>query len=238
MRLLNLLSSCRSRMLLPLITIVAISLPVRIAAQEAPYKFDIGAQLGMSGYLGDVNESNMFRRPGMEAALQFRYIINTRWSLRSQLGLQTLKGDSRDFGYVFPAGAHYSFSSTVYDVSERVEFNFFPYGIGETYKRLRRWTPYVAVGLGASLASAKGGGSHVAMIVPMTVGFKYKPAERWNLALEFNMVKTFGDHADGEIADLYTIKSSFVKNTDWYSGICFSVSYEFGRRCETCNRID
>ena len=41
-----------------------------------------------------------------------------------------------------------------------------------------------------------------------------------------------------ELTDLYQIKSSFLKNTDWYSTLTFSISYEFGRRCVTCHRID
>ena len=33
-------------------------------AQSAPYKFDMGVSLGMSGYIGDANSSNPFRHPG------------------------------------------------------------------------------------------------------------------------------------------------------------------------------
>ena len=53
------------------------------------------------------------------------------------------------------------------------------------------------------------------------------------------MTKVFGDNVDSrELTDLYQIKSSFLKNTDWYSTLMFSVSYEFGERCVTCHRID
>ncbi len=37
---------------------------------------------------------------------------------------------------------------------------------------------------------------------------------------------------------LYQIESSFIKNTDWYSNIQISVTYEFGERCQTCHYVD
>ena len=52
------------------------------------------------------------------------------------------------------------------------------------------------------------------------------------------MTKVFSDHVDGALADLQTIKSSFLKNTDWYSNISISLTYEFGKRCATCHYVD
>ncbi|MDE7136375.1 MAG: hypothetical protein K2N91_07060, partial [Muribaculaceae bacterium] len=101
-------------------------------------------------------------------------------------------------------------------------------GIGETYKNLRRWSPYIALGLGASVASCDGKTSF-APTLPMAVGVKYKLKERLNLGIEFSMTKVFGDKID-QIDDPYMIESSFIKNTDWYSNISISLSYEFGNR--------
>ena len=47
----------------------------------APYKFDLGAGIGMSGYIGDVNSSNPFRHPGFTGDLRFGYLIDSRWAL-------------------------------------------------------------------------------------------------------------------------------------------------------------
>ncbi len=210
-----------------------------MSAQEAPYKFDLGGGIGMSGYLGDVNESNMFKHPGLDVHAQFRYIANARWAIRTQLAYATYKGDSEDFNMVFPDGETYSFSSSAIHLDVRGECNFLPFGIGETYKRLSRWTPYVAVGVGASLTMGKdGAGNSVAFTVPLSVGVKYKLKERLNISAEFTFAHLFGDKLDGDLTDLYRIKSSFVKNNDWYSAIGVSLTYEFGKRCETCNRID
>ncbi len=211
---------------------------VPASAQSAPYKFDVGASLGMSGYLGDANRANLYSHPGFVGELSMRYLPDTRWAVRGMLSTFGLSGNTADMTEVLPAGANYEFTSQVYALDIRGEVNFFAFGIGETYKRLRRWSPYLAVGVGACLSSS-GGKTHFAPTIPMAVGLKYKAAERVNLALEFNMTKALGDHVDGaDLADLNGIKSAFYKNTDWFSRLTVGVSYEFGPRCETCHYVD
>lgn len=219
--------------------VLAVALPGR--AQNADdadsYKFDIGLGLGMSGYLGDINESNMFRHPGFAGQFTFRYMLpDARWAFRGVLTAASLRGNSGDFKNWLPGETPVTFSSMIYDLGGRVEFNFLPYGIGETFKKLRRWTPYVGVGLGVCLASANG--TYVTGSVPLAVGFKYKPRKRLNLMLEFCVSKTLGDNLDGQLSDLQGIKSSFLKNTDWHSGLMLSLTYEFGKRCSTCHYVD
>ena len=220
----------------------ALAFPARAFAQTQEsveeYKFDIGVGIGMSGYLGDANESNMFAHPGVAFNATFRYLINSRWAIRGMLTGVSLSGSTADMDNVLPEGKVYDFKSSVYDLGARAEFNFFNYGIGETYKRLTRISPYLSLGLGVAMASS-GGDTSVAMSLPMGFGVKYKLRPRLNLGLEFSMTKVFGDKVDSsELTDLYQIKSSFLKNTDWYSSLMFTVTYEFGKRCVTCHRID
>ncbi len=227
----------RRAIILLVLAVCTIQQSARLCAQEETYRFDIGAGIGMSGYLGDVNESNIFKHPGFAGQLSFRYLFDTRWAIRALLTTASLSGNSADFGIIFPGGSQYSFTSQIYDLGARGEFNFFNYGIGETYKRLRRWTPYLAVGIGMTFASANG--TFAAMTLPMAFGVKFKLRPQLNLMAEFAMTKAFGDHLDDKnISDLYQIKSSFLKNTDWYSTIMISISYEFGKRCATCHYVD
>ena len=205
-------------------------------AQEESYRFDIGGQLGMAGYLGDAS-SSIFSKPGVSFGASFRYLPDVRWAVRGVLNVMSLSGDTAGMDDVLPGGASYSFKSTVYDLGGRIEFNFLPYGIGGTYKKLRRWTPYLTLGLGATLAAC-GGEKNFGLNIPMGFGLKYKLRERLNLGAEFTMTKVFSDHVDGALADLQTIKSSFLKNTDWYSNISISLTYEFGKRCATCHYVD
>lgn len=218
--------------------VVAAAFALSAPAQSAPYKFDFGAEIGMSGYIGEANRANLFSHPGFAGELSVRYIGDTRWALRGVLSTLSLSGNSADMSDVLPDAASYSFKSQVYELSVRGEFNFFAYGIGETYKRLRRWSPYVTIGIGAAMASTAGK-TYVAPTIPMGVGVKYKLRERLNLGVEFTMTKAFNDHFDGpDLSDLNQIKTAFYKNTDWYSRITVGISYEFGKRCETCHYVD
>lgn len=210
---------------------------VTLKAQETPYKFDIGFSAGMSGYAGEAS-SNVFSHPGFAAEASFRYLPTSRWAVKGALGVSTVSGNTADMDNVLPGGAQYSFNSTVADLGARVEFNFFSYGIGETYKRMRRWSPYLTLGLGVTMASCDGN-TAFGPNIPMGAGIKFKLKERLNLNVEFVMTKVFNDHIDGkDLSDLATIKSSFLKNNDWYSHFSVGISYEFGKRCETCHYVD
>jgi len=222
--------------LLAIILLLVCAASQRMAAQEETYRFDIGGQAGMSGYLGDAS-SSIFSETGFSGGVSFRYLPDVRWAVRGVLNVFGLSGNTSNMDDVLPGGAEYSFNSVVYDLGGRVEFNFFPYGIGETYKKLKRWTPYLTVGMGMSLAKC-GGAGNAGFNIPMGAGLKYKIKERLNLGLEFTMTKVFSDRIDGDLTDLYQIKSSFLKNTDWYSNISLSLTYEFGKRCATCHYVD
>ena len=110
--------------------------------------------------------------------------------------------------------------------------------IMESYRKLKRITPYITAGLGATMWSVDGK-TGAAFTIPFGVGVKYKPSRRLNIGLEFLMKKTFTDRLDGAMLDdPYGIKSSFMKNTDWYSTLTVTVTYEFSKRCEVCNYKD
>lgn len=212
-------------------------LPERAKAQE-DFRFDAGGGIGMTGYLGDANTANLWSNPSWDLELLFRYIINPRMALKTNFYTGGLKGDSSKMTNVFPDGQNFKFSTSFYELGEMFEFNFFNYGIGETYRKLKRVTPYITAGLGLTAWSADGD-SGVAFNIPLGVGVKYKPSKRVNLGLEFLMKKTFTDKLDGPaLDDPVGIKSSFMKNTDWYSTLTFTVSYEFSKRCAVCNYKD
>lgn len=206
------------------------------ATAQEDYRFDVGVGLGMTGYLGDANNANLWKHPGWDAEGLFRYVINPRWALKTNLYVGGLSGNSEDMTNVYPEGKDFKFTTTFYELGEMAEFNFFSYGIGETYRKLKRITPYITAGIGLMgwRVDGKGGFS---FNIPMGVGVKFKVNKRLNLGAEFLMKKTFSDKLDGA-ADLYGIKSSFMKNTDWYSTFTFTVSYEFGLRCATCHYQD
>lgn len=223
--------------LLTFLTLTALSAPTFMKAQEVEsYKFDVGAGLGFSGYLGDTNGSNLFNHMGLAVNAEGRYLFNERWSLRGQFTYAGISGNSADFENVFPGGEQYEFKSNVYDFGVRGEVNFFNYGLGKGYKRLRRWTPFLSLGVGVSVAACEGKAT-AGLSIPMGLGVRFKVRPRLNLHAEFSMTKVFSDKMDS-VKDPQQIASSFLKNTDWYSTFMIGFSYEFGPRCVVCNRID
>ena len=72
--------------------------------------------------------------------------------------------------------------------------------------------------------------------------FNFFPySDKFNLGCEFSFRKLFGDGLDvtddsnAFLDDPYHMKGSFLKNKDWYSFLLFTVTWDFGPRCRTCN---
>lgn len=205
-----------------------------LRAQE--YRYEVGPALGVSGYLGDVNDGNMYKHPGVAGGGLFRYLMNSRWNFKASLTYAGLSGDSNDIDRQLPHDEHYDFSSSVFDLGVSAEFNFLNFGMGARYKRYKRFTPYMTVGLGAAIGVTSGE-TNFSMVMPLGIGFKYKLKERLNLGFEFTMRKAFGDKLDG-LTDLNGVNHGFAKNTDWYSVAVFTVTYEFSKRCTKCHYVE
>lgn len=225
------------RNLLKILLVLATASASFAARAQEDYRFDIGGGIGMTGYLGDAS-SNLYASPSWDAEILFRYIYNPRFNFKTNFYVGGLGGDTSKMNDILPDGENFKFTTTFYELGEMVEFHFFNYGMGERYRKLKRWTPYITAGLGVTAWKADGKFGAAATI-PLGIGFKYKPALRWNLGLEFLMKKTFTDRLDGEhLKDPYGIKSGFMKNTDWYSTLTITISYEFSKRCAVCNYKD
>ncbi len=207
-------------------------------SDDDDYRYDIGGGLGMTGYLGDANTSNLWGNPSWDVEALFRYILNPRFAFKTNFYVGALRGNSADMTNVFPDGQTFKFNTTFYDLGEMVEFNFFNYGMGRKYQKLSRITPYITAGLGFTVWTTDGT-ANATLNIPFGIGVKYKLNKRVNLGMEFLMKKTLSDKLDGEnLSDPYQIKHSFMKNTDWYSTLTFTISYEFSRRCAECHYKD
>ena len=217
------------------LAVIMLMIASMMAAQAQEYRFEAGGALGMSGYLGDANNANLLKKPGYVAGGLFRYIINSRMALKANLLTAKISGNSANLANVYPDEQTYAFSSQLYDLGAQFEFNFLNYGIGSKYLKLKRISPYLTLGVGATLAT--GDGDAFTLNVPMGVGVKYKLSERLNIGLEFTMRKTFSDELDG-LKDLNGVTSGFAKNTDWYSFTMISITYEFSKRCRTCHYVE
>jgi len=211
-----------------------------LSAQEDPeYRMEGGVGVGMVNYLGDFN-SNLGKNYKPLGALLAKYRFNPRMSLAMNIGYGTLAGSSKDTETWYPEDVQTpltpreeSFSHSLIDVGFSYEYNFWAYGTGQEYRGARRVVPFISLGLGATYASAPGGAFTANL--PLGLGVKYKIGQRWNLTAQWGMHFTMSDNLDG-VKDPYTIVSNgLFKNTDCYSRIQVSVTYDFWAKCKTCN---
>lgn len=222
----------------PLAVILMMAFSALDMRGQEDFRFDMGGGIGMTGYLGDANTANLYRNPSWDAELLFRYIGNPRWAFKTNFYTGGLRGNTEQMTNVLPGGKNFSFSTTFFELGEMAEFNFFNYGIGERYRKLKRFSPYITGGLSLTLWTVEGH-TYAGFTLPFGAGLKFKVNKRLNLGLEFLMKKVFSDRLDGEnLSDPLTIKSSFAKNTDWYSTLTLTISYEFSKRCRQCNYKD
>ena len=186
-----------------------------VHAQTDPeYKLELGGGIGMASYQGDFN-SSLFKNPQPMFTVLAKYRFDPRRALALNVSYGQLKGSSKDAKTYYPMTTVYDFKSNVADVGLRLEYNFWPFGTGFEYRGAKRLTPYVAIGLGMTIAKAEGK-SATGVNMPIGVGVKYKLADRLNLAAEWAMHITTSDELDG-IKDPYGIESSglfFIRCVD------------------------
>ena len=217
--------------------------PFTALAQDEPeYRLEIGGGVGLLGYLGDFNGSlTQDLQPAVSVVA--RYKSNPRWVWTVNLTTGKLKGGSEgeETWYPDPQSLEsdtdrmppYHFSNQLMDLGLRYEYNFWPYGTGREYYGARRLVPFIALGLGITFVSADK--SVFAGNLPIGAGVKYKIGNRLNLVAEWTMHFTGSDGLDG-VSDPYGIKSSgLFKNTDCYSQLRVSVTYDLWAKCKTCH---
>lgn len=199
------------------------------------YKFDIGVGAGLSSSYGDINQWKPFYSPSTAFEIIFRYHQNLRWSWTVDFLSAGLKGSAKDFDNVIPGYSDFNYSSRLWQLGGSAEFNFLNYGMGEGYRNMSRFSPFISLGIG--LGGTSGTGKSFGLQIPMGIGVKYKLAPRIGMAAKMVFAKSFSDGFDG-IKDPYKIESSALKNSDWYSTLSISISYEFGERFCDCFNLD
>ena len=221
---------------LPLIVCLLL-MAVKVSAQDEPeYKLELGANAGLVAYEGDFN-GNLMKGLRPMGGVVAKYKPNPRMAWAASLSLGQLKGSSDNDKTYYPASATQpiEFTSTLTDFSLRYEYNFWAFGTGQEYRGARPLTPFLTLGVGLSFAKPKDGDTAVGAQLPIGIGIKYKVAPRLNLAAEWVMHFTGSDKLDG-VEDPYGIKSSgLFKNTDCYSVLGISLTYDLWEKCNTCH---
>lgn len=215
--------------------LIAVTEGKALAQTDPEYRAEVGAGAGLIAYQGDFNSSLTRQMQPMWAVIG-KYRFNPYAALSLNICSGTLKGSSTNEKTWYPEinAAPVSFSTPVVDAGIRFEYNFWPYGTGREYRGAKKLAPYILIGLGGTFAKPESG-SLFTMNLPIGIGIKYKVATRLNLSLEWAMHFSGSDKLDG-VADPYGIKSSgLFKNTDCYSALQVSLTYDIMAKCRTCH---
>lgn len=224
------------------ILIIILSLcSISINAQD-DYKYEVGGFAGINFYMGDANKTKLFNDIGPTVGGIFRYNFDLRWSLKSNLLMGHISGDTKHFNNAFPFENQTSFKRWFGEVGTQIEFNFFSYSNDFQYLGAKRFTPYVFTGVGFTFGAGKK--TFFDANIPLGIGLKYKLKERLNLGFEFSFRRLFSDSfdvtekGDFQLDDPYKIKSSVFKNKDWYALTMVSITWNFGARPCPCLNIE
>lgn len=225
--------------------IVCICLAAQVSAQtEHIYRCELGLQGGCGYYVGDATEV-VFQDVREAYGLHFRYKFDQRWALQIKGLAHHIRGSE------FADGVRLEdiyWETQMVNLDVVGEFNFFRFGLRRYDSRIKPITPYIGVGIGASVClepnwklreGEHAVGAVVQVYVPFVVGVKWKFADRWQLQAAWQHNVYFADNLEGRsnMNNPQKLNGNNLLNNDITSQITFGIVFEFAQErgaCRTC----
>ncbi len=199
--------------------LIAIFALIIVTATSYGQRSEIGAMIGASYYIGDINPSKVFANPELCGGILYRYNFDPRWAIRANILFGDVSGSDFNTGYE----RNLSFETAFTEITVMGELNFFR--IFNIPSR-NRFTPYICAGisvfsfnptaeydgkiynlqaLGTEGQGLKGEDDYyslVNMAIPFGFGFKVNIGKRISLGAEWGMRYTFSDYID-DVSNTY-----------------------------------
>jgi hypothetical protein len=190
---------------------------------------DYGVFAGVSSYFGDINPNRLLYSPLPAGGIFYRYNLNPREALRTNIFIGGLRANDLDFNNAFQQARAASFSGIVGEWALQFEFNFLPYS---TEGKRWNFTPYIAAGAGIAFVNTVS--FTYTPVVPFSVGFKINIYKNIGLEAEYGFRKTFYDNFDG-LKDLIAPSDyTWTHNNDWYTFTGIAVTWKFYNKLAGC----
>jgi hypothetical protein len=177
-------------------------------------KTDVGFFAGTSSYMGEINQTRLFYRPGPSFGGQIRWKLNDTYALRAQVLYGQFSAFDSDFSNQFQINRNASFKSTLLDFNAIIEYNFLPFKFDE---RKKVFSPYLFTGLGYDFIISSSGNIGNHFNIPFGAGIKYYLMKKIVIGAEFGFRKLLADNADGLSNPGGDAYKSLFSNKDWYS---------------------
>ncbi|MEQ1733959.1 MAG: DUF6089 family protein [Bacteroidia bacterium] len=203
------------------------------AVMKGFYGKEFGLSLGAAYYIGDINPMIPLVGARPSVGAYFRLNRDYRWSFRTNFVYGKVTANDANNKLEALRNRNLTFQSNVFEVSEQVEFNFWPYRVDESNYA---FSPYAFIGLGAFYFNPKavynnellalqplateGQGllnyrkpyNRIALNMPLGMGIKVGLQEKWTVQLEFSIRKTNTDYID-DVSSTYKDPKLIKANT-------------------------
>lgn len=210
-------------------------------AQGQPYLCEIGLQGGCGYYVGDAAQ-HIFMHPREAYGAHFRYKFTKRWAIQAKVSGQRITG----YDYTMDGRKlDTRWQNQLINVDVMAEFNFFRFGEANRYdKRIKPYTPYIFLGIGAGVYGANGENkpifNHAMAYIPLGVGFKWKfhDCVGLNIAWQHNIYMADNLESRESLDNKYQMNGWNWMNCDLTGMLTAGIVFEFGRAkapCRICN---
>ena len=210
-------------------------------AQGQPYLCEIGLQGGCGYYVGDAAQ-HIFMHPREAYGVHFRYKFTKRWAIQAKVSGQRITG----YDYTMDGRKlDTRWQNQLINVDVMAEFNFFRFGEANRYdKRIKPYTPYIFLGIGAGVYGANGENkpifNHAMAYIPLGVGFKWKfhDCVGLNIAWQHNIYMADNLESRESLDNKYQMNGWNWMNCDLTGMLTAGIVFEFGRAkapCRICN---
>lgn len=207
------------------IILLAIACAAGVSAQDdVHYLLEFGALAGGSYYVGEAAPYVFLNvRPAYGG--YFRYKFDKRWNLTAKALYSDIKGSYQNI----------DFFNRMVHIDAAAEYNFLPYGIAKYDSRIKTYTPFMYLGVGATLHDSW---RKVGVYIPFGIGFKWNFARHGHLSIMWQHQLYFADNLEGveEFDNRNDLNGWNVLNNDWVSTFVMSLSFDFLTHVKTCNQ--
>lgn len=222
------------------ILVLSIGLLFGATTVQAQYLGEFGLLGGVSSYNGDANTTKPFYENHALYGALLRLKMSQHFLVKFDVERGEVTGSTDNFpDNHYPQNQSSSFDNKFFNIGAMLELNFFKYGYNSWDKEVFRHTPYVTFGPSLCIFDSWNG-NQLGGGLGMGVGYKFKVCSRLNIGLEWTMHKMFRDDLDvgdydNELLDNpYGMKTSNIKNNDWYSCAFVFVTFDIFRRRGIC----
>jgi len=195
-------------------------------------RFEIGAQMGTAGYIGDLNPSNVLPVNGPSFGAFVRLNFDPYWSLGIHYNYGKIGANDNKAKNLAFQDRNLNFSNKLHEFSFIGNFNFFDMYMNGSKKR---FSPYLFAGLGGVIfnpTTPDANGKEVALryvkytaagdttyystegrtvpymrytiVLPYGVGIKYKKNDNWTIFGQVGYRASFTDYLD-DVSGVYPV---------------------------------